>query len=111
MNKANHLLEYFSLTLILSYFFFHNIYLVFIGIPLSFYLLNIKIINSFIRTINKTLGIEKLSKKCYDKDSSTKADCIQIKSTKDDSSLTLVETIEELGFIPSADKIDNNKAA
>ena len=43
--------------------------------------------------------------------SAINADSIQIKLIKENSTLTLVETVEELGFIPSIDKNNDSKAA
>ena len=60
--KINRFIEYSSPTLILSYFFVHNIFLVLIGISFSLYLINIEFINSFMRSINKKLVIKKLSR-------------------------------------------------
>ena len=40
-----------------------------------------------------------------------KTNPINKKSTKEDNKLTLVETIEELGFIPSLDNSDKNNVA
>ena len=39
------------------------------------------------------------------------SNAINIKSTKKDKKLTLVEEIEEFGFIPSIDKKNNSNAA
>ena len=44
-------------------------------------------------------------------DKESNCNTINIKSTKEDSKLTLVEEIEELGFIPSIDKKNNSNAA
>ena len=57
--RFNHVIEYFSLTLILSYFFIHNIYLVLVGITFSLYLININFINRTIGSINKNFFIRK----------------------------------------------------
>ena len=43
--KLNHAIEYLSSTLVLSYFFVHNIFLVLIGITFSLYLININLFN------------------------------------------------------------------
>ena len=92
-------LEYFSFTLVLSYFFIHNIYLVLIGIIFSLYLININF-------INKKVDIE-----LNENDKRIKTNSINLKSTKEDIKLTLVETIEELGFIPSLEKNDESNVA
>ena len=109
--KTNHLIEYLSPTMILSYFFLHKIFLVLIGITLSLYLINIKFFNSIMRSINKSLVIKKSSKECNKLIISTKLDSINRKSIKLDSKRKLVEKIEELGYIPSMDKDDKSNAA
>jgi len=109
--KPNHLLEYLSPTLILSYFFIHNIILVLLGILFSLYLINFNFINSLIRSINKNLFIIKETRKLNNNDKENKSDPINMKLCKEDSELTLVETIEELGFIPSLDKNNESNAA
>ena len=110
-NRINHLLEYLSPIMILSYFFLHKIFLVLIGITLSLYLINIKFFNSIMRSINKSLVIKKSSKECNKIVMSKKLDSINIKSSNLDSKITLVEKIEELGYIPSIDKNDKSNAA
>ena len=111
-NKINNVIEYFSLTLIFSYFFIHNIILVLIGIVLSLYLININFIIRIIRSINKNLVIKKESIKLnVNNKDIKKTNPNNIKSTKEDSTLTLVETIEELGFIPSLVENDESKVA
>ena len=110
-SKIYLLIEYLSPTLILSYFFIHNIILVQIGILFSLYLININFINTLIRSLDKNLKIKNVSidlDKIY---KVTKSDSINIEQTKEDSKLTLVETVEELGFIPSKDDNDDKNAA
>ena len=109
--KIYHLLEYFSSTLILSYFFIHNIFLVLIGISFSLYLININFINRIINSIYKNLVNKKESIDLNTKDTVIETNPINKKSTKKDSKLTLVETIEELGFIPSLDNSDETNVA
>ena len=109
--KLNHVIEYLSPTLVLSYFFVHNIILVLVGISFSLYLININFINSLISSINKYLDIRKVSIQLNKNDKATESKSINIKSTKENKELTLVETIEEFGFIPSIDKNDESKAA
>jgi len=110
-NSANNVIEYISLALILSYFFIHNIYLVMIGITLSLYLININFINKISRTINKNSVIKKDFFKLNGNLAKIKTVPINIKSIKDDRKPTLVETIEELGFIPSIDQNDKQNTA
>ena len=109
--KLNHLIEYISPILILSYFYIHNIFLVLIGIIFSFYFINIDFILSFIRSMNKNLDIENVSKEFHKNIKDKKSNSFNIKSSKEDSQLTLVEMIEELGFIPSIDKNDDGSVA
>lgn len=109
--KINYLLEYLSVTFILSYFFIHNIILVLIGITLSLYLININFLNTYIRSINKTLFIKKPSMELNDIDKVSKSNSNNIELNKEDTKLTLVETIEELGYIPSIDQSDQINAA
>ena len=109
--KINQLIEYLSPVLILTYFFVHNIFLVLIGITFSLYLLNTNIINNIRKSINKNLVTKKEFKEANKIDKEFNLNNINIKSTKEDSKLTLVEEIEELGFIPSMDREDNTNAA
>ena len=109
--KLNHVIEYLSPTLVLSYFFIHNIFLVLIGITFSLYLININFINRIIKSINKYLLNKKESIDLNINDTETKTNPINKKSNKEDSKLTLVEIIEELGFIPSLDKNDESNVA
>ena len=108
MKKAKiiNLLEYIPLILILSYFFLDNIYLVLIGITFSSYLLNINIINRIFKSKNKILFTKQVTNNSENNDNDKNCDSINIKLTKDDLQLTLVDAIEELGFIPSIDKND-----
>ena len=109
-NNINNLLEYLSPILILSYFLFHNIIPVLIGISFSLYLINIDFINSLGESIKMIFAREKLSK-YSNKDNQTIKDYpYLINFTKENSELTLVETIEELGFIPSIDKNDGTRS-
>ena len=109
--NINNVIEYLSATFILSYFFVHNINFVLIGILISFYLINITFINKIIRSINKNLVIKKVSIELNENDNIIKSNSINLESNTEDTKLTLVETIEELGFIPSIDKDDESNAA
>ena len=108
--KINHVIEYSSSTLILSYFLIHNIILVQIGIILSLYLININFFNNIIRSINNNLVLQKSTTELNKYDKVTKYNYSNKESNKEDTKLTLVETIEELGFIPSIDKNDASNA-
>ena len=109
--KVNLVIEYLSRTLVFSYFFIHNIFLVLIGITFSLYLININRINNLKKSINENLNIINESKDLNKKDREINSNTTNIKSTKEDKKLTLVEEIEEFGFIPSIDKKNNSNAA
>ena len=109
--EMNRVVEYLSPTLVFSYFFIHNIFLVFIGIILSFYLININIINNLKKSIFKNLAVKNESKDLNKNDKEVTSNTINIKSTKEYKKLTLVEEIEEFGFIPSIDKKNKSNAA
>ena len=104
-------IEYLSLILILSYFLIHNIYMVLIGISFSIYLININLINSCMRYISKKLFSQKASIDLNKNYKLKKSIPDNIKIKTEDSKLSLVETIEELGFIPSIDKNNDSNAA
>ncbi len=105
--KINNLIEYLPPIFIISYFVFHNILLVLIGTTFSLYLININFINKLARNINKKLISLYLFRVVNQNDKSIKADSILMKTEKKESKFKLVEEIEELGFIPSADKHDD----
>ena len=107
-NNIKILVEFLSASLILSYFFIHNIIIVLIGTFFSFYLVNLKFFNSYIRALNQGLANIKLDNK---KEKDLIHDSIQDEFTKEYSSLSLVEEIEELGFIPSINKNENSNVA
>ncbi len=109
--EINRVVEYLSPTLVFSYFFIHNIFLVFIGITLSFYLININMINNLKKIIFKNLSVKNESKDLNKNEKEVTSNTISIKSTKEDKKLTLVEEIEEFGFIPSIDKKNKSNAA
>ncbi len=109
--KINQVIEYLSSTLVFSYFFIHNIFLVLIGITLSLYLININMINNLKKSINKNIIIKNDSKDLNKNDKEINSNTINIKSSKEDKKLTLVEEIEEFGFIPSIDNKNNTNAA
>ena len=109
--KLNHAIEYLSSSLVLSYFFIHNIFLVMIGITFSLYLININKLNIIIKSIYKNLVTKKESIELNTEDTEVETNQINKQSTKEDTKLTLVETIEELGFIPSLDNSDETNVA
>ena len=102
MNNNNNLfflIEYLSLSLILSYFFIHNILLVLIGIFYSIYSINRKSINILIRYYR----IKNNNNNYY---TSKIKESKKLELDNEKPSLNLVETVEELGFIPSLENID-----
>ena len=109
--KIYYLLEFLSAAFVLSYLFIHNIILVMIGITFSLYLINIEFITRIIRSINKFLVLDKSSRKVDKNDKEEKIDSININLLKKNNNLTLVETVEELGFIPSINKNIDNEVA
>ena len=109
--KINQVIEYLSPIMVFSYFFIHNIFLVLIGITFSLYLININMINNLKKRIYKNLAIKNESKDLNKNEKKINSNTIDIKSTKEDKKLTLVEEIEEFGFIPSIDKKNNSNAA
>ena len=109
--KINQFIEYLSPTLVFSYFFVHNIFLVLIGITFSLYLININMINNLKNSIIKNFDIKNESKDSNKNDKEINYNTINIKSTKEETKLTLVEEIEEFGFIPSIDKNNSSNAA
>ena len=68
-------------------------------------------INNLKKSINKNLVVKNESKDLNKNDKEVTYNTINIKSTKEDKKLTLVEEIEEFGFIPSIDKKNNSNAA
>ena len=104
-NKFNFiLLEYLSLALVLSFFIIHNIYLEFIGIGLALLSINKKLI----------IGITNTKIEINDKKISSNIQKEKSKNSitiKEKPILSLVERIEESGFIPSIDKEKDNNAA
>ena len=104
-NKFNFILiEYLSLILVLSFFIIHNIYLEFIGIGLALLSINKKLIIGITNT-----KIEINDKKI--KSNIQKEKSKNLITIKEKPILSLVETIEESGFIPSIDKEKDNNAA
>ena len=108
MNRNNSidLMEYLSLALVLSFFLLHNIHIVFLGMITALFTINKKYLYRIIKfnqieKFNKKVEVETLiSKESKSKD-----------SYREDSIITLAETIEELGFIPSPEKSNDSHAA
>ena len=97
-------LGYLSLALVLSFFIMHNIYIVWIGIIISLYTLNINSMNNLIKNILH-------SKKYEEEIVINKSDETVNESKNKEKIISLVETIEESGYIPSIDKNNINNAA
>ena len=68
-------------------------------------------INNLKNSIYKNIAVKNKSKDLNKNEKKIKSNTINIKSTKEDKKLTLVEEIEEFGFIPSIDKKNNSNAA
>ena len=101
------LLETLSLMLVISYFLLNKINLVIIGIILAIVLLNKIIIFKSINYLKSNL-FTPMGRKI---NNDIKSETIKTESNKEESNLTLVETIEELGFIPSQEKDTDSNAA
>ncbi|KGG21301.1 hypothetical protein [Prochlorococcus marinus] len=68
-------------------------------------------INNLKKIIFKNLSVKNESKDLNKNEKEVTSNTISIKSTKEDKKLTLVEEIEEFGFIPSIDKKNKSNAA
>ena len=110
-DKSTNILEYLSLTLILSYLIIHEITLVVIGIVLSLYIINKKFINNCLNKINQILPAKKDANQFNRNEKNIENINIKLKLSEKEKKLSLVETIEELGFIPSLDKNHDNNCA
>ncbi len=96
-------IECLSLGLVLSFFIFHNIYMVFLGIGLAIYKINRKFINSILK-LNKNINKNNIDnqRETYHK---------KLDKNNEDTLISLAEVIEESGFIPSIKEDDNINAA
>ena len=68
-------------------------------------------INNLKKSIYKNLAVKSESKDLNKNQKKINSNTINLKSTQEDKKLTLVEEIEEFGFIPSIDKKNNSNAA
>ena len=68
-------------------------------------------INNLKKSIYKNLDVKNETKNLNKNDKKITFNASNIKSTKEDKKLTLVEEIEEFGFIPSIDKKKKSNAA
>ena len=100
-------LEYLSLLLVISFVVFHNIFIVLAGIVLSLYIINKKLIDDSLEFIISKTKLSKSNKKI----SSVLKPTLLIDTKKDDSQISLVEEIEEFGYIPSIEKNTKQDAA
>ena len=102
MNKER-IIDYLSLILVLSFLILHNIVLVISGILIAIYSTNKHKINSYIGTQN-IIYINRKSICINQKNN------IQDKSIDSEESLErLVQSVEELGFIPTSNITDIDK--
>ena len=109
-DNKNKILEYLSILLILSYFIYHNIFIVFVGTAYSYYLLKKNIIDSFIKHINKNKDKRKVYLDLNKKPNDMETDSNKIRFIEEDLTPRLAEIIEELGYIPSPNKYNNSEA-
>tara|TARA_B100000579_G_scaffold155193_1_gene126232 strand:+ start:82 stop:429 length:348 start_codon:yes stop_codon:yes gene_type:complete len=110
--KIKNKIELLSLILVVSFLFIHNIIPVLIGVVLSLYLINLDLISSFTNLIKQNLFKEKGFIELNKNNKLTNTKRNTIKSIEiEDSTLALVQEIEELGFIPSLDKNDESNLA
>jgi len=100
-------LEYLSLLLVISFVVFHNIFIVLAGIVLSLYIINNKLIDDSLEFIISKTKFSQSNKKI----SSVLKPKLIIETKKDDSQISLVEAIEESGYIPSIEKNTKQDAA
>ena len=100
-------LEYLSLLLVISFVVFHNIFIVVAGIVLSLCIINKKLIDDSLKFIISKTKLSKSNKKI----SSVLKPTPLIDTKKDDSQISLVEAIEESGYIPSIEKNTKQDAA
>ena len=68
-------------------------------------------INNLKKSIYKNLAVKNESEDLNKNQKKINYNTINLKSTQEDKKLTLVEEIEEFGFIPSIDKKNNSNAA
>ena len=110
-NEIKNLLEFICPVLVLSYFIIHSIFIVFIGILLSTYLINIPKIKKYSTFIHINRYNRYLSKNLRCNDVSVDSEPIIMNFSQHESNLKLVEIVEESGFIPSVDNNEDMNAA
>ena len=109
MNKNTSIetMPYLSLLLVLSYFILHNIYIVFTGLFIAISIINIDFINSLIKYYSKKKSNEEKERDTNPKEIGNE----KAVSDNEVNLISLVEAIEESGFIPSIKRDDSNNAA
>ena len=107
-NRINYT-EHLSLLLVLSYFFFHNILMVISGVVLAIYMINISFINNHIfKNMN---NVKREDDKEVKIDPDIELNLKRADSSNEGDLISLVDVIEESGFIPSLEKDDFSNAA
>ncbi len=100
--KYKSLLEYLSLTLVLSYLIFHNVLMIISGMIIALYCTG-KEGELQVFKINRRKKEVKFKSKRETKEKIHKQQVFQICSESD---LKLIQNIEEFGFIPSINTVD-----
>ena len=115
-NIRINLIDLLSLLLVISFFIFHNIYLVHIGILLAYYQINknkLKFIPEK-KQVKIIKNEEEIDSEIIKNEEEIHSEIIK-KSNEDldDKAcmLTLVEVIEEFGYIPRTNRKDDRNAA
>ena len=108
MNRNNSidLIEYVSLALVLSFSLLHNIQIVFLGIITALFTMNKKYLYRIIKFMQTKRFKNKVKVETLISKESKSTD-----SYREDSIISLAETIEEIGFIPSSEKSNDSHAA
>ncbi len=91
-NHFSALIEYSSLLFVLSFFLFHNIIVVFIGISLSIISINKRVVHVIFYYAMNSLFTNYKQNNC---------ESIALRNDHKDSAPALVDEVEILGFIPS----------
>ena len=87
------IIDLLSLSFVLSFYLFHNIFFVIAGILLSIYAINKKDINHKIDLTTKIIKMNKNDIETIEKE--------MINNYEEEIDYSLIETVEELGIIPS----------
>ena len=96
-----------SLLLVISFFIFHNIYIVIIGVSLALYLINKENTDKLLKLkSNKELSTDNIKHKRIGETESGNNIL-----NNEDVNMKLVNLIEEYGFIPSLDEKEDSNAA